>query len=103
MATATKKKDPAAVNDDGDPLNPEAYLLSRGWKKVAIDDAPNRRKRWLDPTTGKPDRIVQVGEEIGEEGRTSRPIMQRYVGSAPWYYSEVEAVEQQQIRDKGKK
>lgn len=102
METATKRN-PAAVNDDGDPLDPEAYLVSRGWTKGSAVDVPNRRKRWLDPRTGQPDRIVQVGEVVADEGRTSRPIMQRYVGSAPWYYSEAEAVEIQQDREKGKK
>lgn len=100
MPATKEKKNPTAVNDDGDPVNPEAFLTFKGWTKVSADEAPNRRKRWLDPESGKSPRMVQIGEETYDDGRASRPIMQRHVGSAPWYYAEAEAVAIQQNRDK---
>ena len=97
MATATKRK---RFVDDDYPADAEAYLRESGWKHVGPHETPNPKKRWLDPTTGQPAQDLQIGEEHFEDGRPSRPVMQRHVGSAPWYYSEEEAVGIQQDRDR---
>lgn len=88
---ATKTEESAAPARIPNPaVDPVGYLKARGWTQEG--------DRWIDPPAPV-NRKVQIGVEKSDTGKET-PILQLVVGPTQWTWTQAEAVEIQQERDR---
>lgn len=81
------------------PQDEVAWLISKGWQDVPLQERPSRERRWRDPLSGKASADRAVAHTKKHRNGRTETVYQKVQPSAVWYYTTPEAVALQMDRD----